>query len=325
MIVYEGRASAILYHLVCSHTVEGPFLLPANVCPIVPLTLIKAGRSFEFIDISPHTLAISHELVAERWTMRGLERPAGLLYVRSYGAIFDAAEIFRFIKSEAPDALIVDDRCLCAPCFESSVPSDVDALIYSTGYGKYVDVGFGGFCFLKDGIPYIRGEIEFSPDELEETISAYKYAIKDGVFYRDKGLNWLDTSLPRYPWDEYRALVEAELVQVERRKCEINEVYASSFPHSVQFPKEFQSWRFNIHVSNKERVLAAVMGAGFFASGHYDALNLTFGPGSGEMARLVSSQVVNFFNDRYFSTDQASRMVDVLIGTKVLSPGSLFQ
>ena len=61
MIVFETRASAILYNLLLSLEDPRPFLLPANVCPIVPLTFRKAGRPFCFVDIGGPDLSLDPE------------------------------------------------------------------------------------------------------------------------------------------------------------------------------------------------------------------------------------------------------------------------
>ena len=51
MQVTSQRASAILYNYLSGNHFDKPFLLPANVCPVVPLSFMKAGVGFEFIDI----------------------------------------------------------------------------------------------------------------------------------------------------------------------------------------------------------------------------------------------------------------------------------
>jgi len=55
-IVQAPRASAILYHVLASREQKKPWLLPANICPIVPITFLKARVPFELVDISAETL-----------------------------------------------------------------------------------------------------------------------------------------------------------------------------------------------------------------------------------------------------------------------------
>ena len=56
MTILAPRASAILYDVLRSQAGRPTFLLPANICPIVPITFLKAGVAFEFVDIAPDTL-----------------------------------------------------------------------------------------------------------------------------------------------------------------------------------------------------------------------------------------------------------------------------
>lgn len=61
MQVTSQRASAILYNYLSGNHFDKPFLLPANVCPVVPLSFMKAGVGFEFIDIDE-----SHAMSTEK-------------------------------------------------------------------------------------------------------------------------------------------------------------------------------------------------------------------------------------------------------------------
>ena len=58
MIAFARRASAILYRMLRGMTDARPFLLPANVCPVVPETFVAAGRPLERIDIEEESLAM---------------------------------------------------------------------------------------------------------------------------------------------------------------------------------------------------------------------------------------------------------------------------
>jgi hypothetical protein len=67
-LIQAPRASAILYNLLVGRADSRPWLLPANICPIVPITFLKAQVPFEFVDISqilrlvvcPHLWGIIH-------------------------------------------------------------------------------------------------------------------------------------------------------------------------------------------------------------------------------------------------------------------------
>lgn len=323
MIAYERRACTVLYNLLTCHQHTGPILLPANVCPIVPITLHKAHRSFEFVDISTATLCIDHEKLLERWTAAAVP-PAGLVYVRTYGAIFDAGGLFNEIKRLTPDSLIVDDRCACAPSFaKDALLENVDAVLYSTGYAKHADIGFGGYAFVNDEFFYKCHGMHFDSSHLVTQTKQYKDALssQQKFVYVDNG--WLDASEPDVEWTIYRDLVEKQVSKVLVAKKAINHVYADKLPPDIQLASPFQSWRFNIHVADKPALLTEINKAGLFASGHYDSLNGLFGIGSGNNARALHRHIVNLFNDDYFDVERATLLADLILSTKNLAPGAL--
>lgn len=323
MIAYEQRAATVLFNLIRTHLLQGPFLLPVNICPIVPLVFFKAGRPFEFIDIMPATLCMDHDKLISRWLAPG-PKPAGLIYVRTYGAIFDTLDIFSEIKRLTPNALIVDDRCLCPPAFCDITPNNTDAVLFSTGYAKFVDVGLGGFGVIREGIPYVRADLSFNVQDLEKLIYSYKSSLARKVRFCYCESDWLDTRPPDISWGDYQKMVTLEFSKALEVKSQINRIFASQLPAEIQFPAALNSWRFNIHVLEKDALLDLINREGLYASGHYEPLTNSFGPGHAPVAEKVHRHVINLFNDRYFCPDQALKLVNVLNNSKLLKPGDLF-
>jgi hypothetical protein len=323
MIVFERRASTILFNLLNVHTLKGPFLLPANICPIVPMVFHKAQRSFEFVDIAPNTLCMDHKALVERWS-QPYNKPAGIVYVRTYGAIFDATDIFSVIKNLSPQAMIVDDRCLCPPSFDRILTPHVDVALFSTGYAKYADIGFGGFGVISDDIPYTCTSSAFNAANLDDLTFQYKQALRTQQNFSYINSDWLDMTKPQETWISYQNQVEQELIQIRERKKAINLIYSDRLSSDIQFPSTFQSWRFNIHVQEKKSVLDAIYNEGLFASGHYDSLAGIFGRGNAPFAKKLHCHVINLFNDRYFSENQAIKLTDLLSRFKSLASSQIF-
>lgn len=326
MIVYEQRASTVLANLIGAQPGNGPFLLPENVCPIVLLVLLKLGRAFELIDISPVSLCMDHSRVFDRWSDPSLPAPAGLVYVRTYGFLEDVADFYSHLKSLSPDSLLIDDRCLCAPSFEAPRGDDADAILYSTGYGKVVDIGFGGYACLKPVVRYERRSAPLDVARLAALTTDYKDALATGrtLHYRDS--DWLDFGDPPMRWDDYRRIVESECAASLDRKRAINQVYAEGLPKRVQFPAAFQSWRFNLNLADKSGVLNAIQAAGLFASGHYDSLAVLVGQRPGPVATTLHAHVVNLFNDQHFDIGRAHLLVERLRSEdSLLMPGFEFE
>src|SRR5215471_2110144 len=101
-IIQAPRASAILYRLLGGRERKLPWLLPANICPVVPLTFMKAGVPVEFVDISKTTLHMDL-YQAEARMRRG--QFAGLLYSHTYGAQSAPGSFFSFARSLQPEML----------------------------------------------------------------------------------------------------------------------------------------------------------------------------------------------------------------------------
>lgn len=323
MIAYERRASTILFNVVTARELAGPVLLPANVCPVVPLTLCKAGRRFEFVDVSPSTLCIDHARLLERWHC-GPDPPGGLIYVRTFGAVFDASELFAEIKCLTPSALIVDDRCTCAPSFATEPLTEcIDAVLYSTGYSKFADIGFGGFALLQDRLAYRRATVAYDARDLAALTARYKNALDEAREFTYQDSNWLDSAEPELRWDAYRQAVELHANLASDTKRAINHVYAHELPLDIQLPPVFQSWRFNIHVAQKDALLHEIARNGLFASNHYAALNGIFGPGSGRVASSLHGHIVNLFNDQYFDVERAHRLAELICNMPGLAPSPL--
>ena len=107
MQVTSQRASAILYNYLSGNHFDKPFLLPANVCPVVPLSFMKAGVGFEFIDIDE-----SHAMSTEK-CLTAIEagKYSGLVFVHAYGKKYDNKEFYRAVKSLDQNLCIIDDCC----------------------------------------------------------------------------------------------------------------------------------------------------------------------------------------------------------------------
>lgn len=307
MTVFESRASSILYNLLLSLEDERPFLLPANVCPIVPLTFRKAGRRFSFVDIGGPDLAMDPEQCLDR--LRGSrEGFAGVLYVRTYGMEGDADSFFRAARELRPDLLWIDDKCLCRPdCGGERLSPCADATLFSTGRAKHVDLGFGGFAHLGERVPYRRQSGRCEEAALDEIERNVKQAVAYGVPFEGGEGDWLDLSEPGLSWEAYERSVLATLQDVDEHQRRLNAIYTSAFPEEIRLPERFQSWRFHILVPEPDRLVERLFSAGLFASRHYAPLGRSFGEGRFPVAERLHSKVVNLFNDRYFDEERAER------------------
>ncbi len=307
-IVQAPRASAILYSILAQSADSRPWLLPANICPIVPITFLKARVPFQLVDISAATLHIDLELVQAQIQTR---RFGGLLYAHTYGEQSTPVGFFSTLKNLDPEFLIVDDRCLCIPDLEPTHPADV--ILYSTGYAKIVELNSGGYAFVKDGLRYQPVHLPFNPIHHDELEKLYKEAVQAREKYIYEDSDWLETATPLAAWYDYQQQIEAGLKASLEQRALLNHIYASRLPREIQLPQEYQTWRFNIRIKNKSRVLKAIFNSGLFASSHYASMADSLAEGIALQASTLAAEVVNLFNDRHFEEGKAQRICDVIL------------
>jgi dTDP-4-amino-4,6-dideoxygalactose transaminase len=309
-IVQAPRASAILYNLLKGQANTNPWLLPANICPIVPITFFKAGIPFEFVDISAGTLHMDLERVEGR-----LERGSywGVLYAHTYGEPSTPNEFFQRVKSRYPDLMLVDDRCLCIPDLDPSQKLFADAALYSTGYAKTVDLGLGGYAFLDGNLAYHPEHLPFSPDAYEEIERGYKQAVRNRSPYVYADSNWLQTDADLPAWYDYRQQIADGVQASLQHRAVINEIYADRLSPEIQCPPEYQTWRFNLRLKNKEKILEAIFVSGAFASSHYASLAGTMAPGQCPQAETLADEIINLFNDHHFDPQKAEGVCAVIM------------
>jgi hypothetical protein len=306
--VQAPRASAILYNLLVSRKNSRPWLIPANICPIVPITFMKARVPFVLVDISAGTLHMDLGRAGELLRKREF---GGLLYAHTYGDESTPFEFFADVKSMNPGLIIVDDRCLCIPGFEKSSPADV--VLYSTGYAKIVDLDYGGYALMTDEMDYQPARLPFDPAAHAKLEGAYKAAIRNRSRFEYIDTDWLQTDADLPDWDSYRRRIENGLTSSLAHRRQLNEIYTSRLPGHIQLPQQYQTWRFNIRVGNKTAILKAIFDAGLFASSHYASLAGVMSDDRASVAEALADEAINLFNDRRFTMEMAERACDIVV------------
>jgi dTDP-4-amino-4,6-dideoxygalactose transaminase len=309
-IVQAPRASAILYNLLKSRADTRPWLLPANICPIVPLTFLKADVPFGLVDISADRLHMDLEQAEAEIRKRSF---GGVLYAHTYGEASTPNYFFHQIKTADESIMVVDDRCLCVPDLQPDADNPADVQLYSTGYAKIMDLGSGGYAFLKDGVSYRSVHLPFDSQAHDRIQAQYKQAIQGATAFAYEDCNWLQTEavLPR--WEEYCELIEERLIFSMSHRSKLNRIYTSRLPQELQLPDEYQMWRFNILVEDKQQMLNTIFEAGLFASSHYASLAGIMTDGKCSHAQALHDSVINLFNDYHFDEVKAEKVCEVIL------------
>jgi hypothetical protein len=305
LTVFERRASAVLYRYLRGVTRPGTWLLPANVCPIVPAVYAKAGKTFEFADISPNTLCLDTTAAVARMRCEP-GKFAGVLFVHTYGHPGDFEEFFGQLKSLDQELQVVDDRCLCQPCF-SRLGGVAEIELYSSGYSKFVDMGWGGWGHLRKDVAYEAEPLPFDSAAQAQLMQTFRTTLKERTPFECPASAWLDARPPEITFEQFRNEIEARLSAIARHRDQLNRIYSQQL-ESWALPDEFLDWRFTIQCAQQRELLDAIFSAGHFASGHYISLIPMFGLGIAPIAEKLGQRAVNLFNDLRYTSDRATEL-----------------
>jgi hypothetical protein len=318
--IVAPRASAILFDILRSQPTPGPFMLPANICPIVPMTFLKAGVPFEFVDISADLLGMNLDQVESLLSSRR-GGWGGILYAHTFGDPTTPEDFFVAAKRQWPNLLIIDDRCLCTPEFEPVRGTAADAVLYSTGYAKIVDIGYGGYAFLREDAEWEHHPLPFSREALQAMEVEYKDCVsrRRPYVYADSAWLQMDSDLPT--WNEYAGLLREAALATTRHRQSINAVYNSLIPPELALPTRFQLWRFNLRLGDPTAVLRAIFSAGLFASSHYASLVGIMGRGDGDHAHELATHILNLFNDEHYTMDMAEQTARIIMRSPNIHAG----
>jgi hypothetical protein len=316
MLVFENRAATLLYKFLLSNPTDKKFLLPCNVCPVIPLTFLKAGFQFEFCDIEPVSYCISKEQVLIKLTQKP-DDFAGILYVRTYGSVIDQDSFFLQIKAINPALIIIDDKCLSIPEFDDQ-RSICDLILFSTGYAKFADMGYGGYGFITPKMNYIQS-ISKSGTIVSETINLNFRAQIDSLInsihckskfkYIDN--DWLDFTDVLYT-THYNKSLQSQINDEIKQRSVINSIYEENLSDNIKLAAEFQNWRYNILVMDKNRILKEIFNQNLFASSHYQTIAYAFTNESFEVSDIIFSKVINLFNNQKVTIKMANKLCEII-------------
>lgn len=276
-LICDNRASRILYNFLRSNDFKKPFIVPANVCEVIPSTFEEAGVPVEFADIDRYSLCLNFTPYLSK-----LDKYSGMLYVHSYGIEDTPIRLFETVKKNSRNFSIIDDKCLCIP--DLYLKENVaDLTLFSVGGKKQVDLGKGGFAFIREDIAYCKAMLP--PDS----------------FMSDE----------KWVLDEERIINQIE--EVTKHKNSLNHIYQENLPNKIQMNERYQGWRYNILTEKKNEILEALFSAGLFASGHYAVQDKDMFR-EYPNAESLHNKVINLFNDFYYSEFQAMKTCEIING-----------
>ena len=310
MIITSNRASAVLYQFLKSKSFDKPFLLPANACPVVPLSFLKAGVDFDFVDIDA-THAMSKDIVLEKLKSN---KYSGMVFIHAYGKKFDNASFYKEMKEDHPDFCVIDDRCLCQPELSDEQMENVDLTLYSTGYAKYVELSFGGYGVVH-GAQYTSHNTSLPySEEAESNQQVYlKECLREGMVYGfPADYPWLNVSPLQLTQEQYFITIREKLSAIRAQKTLINHIYKTLLPKEIQWGEDFNNWRFMVSVDNRDRILDAIFADGLFAGANYPSVSYLFKREHSPHAEEEALHTLNLFNNHKADETFAVRICEII-------------
>lgn len=313
-IVINERASSIIYDYFIANK-DKTVLFPANICPIVILTAIKARINYELIDIDCETFCVDLNTIKKR----NVNSDTIIFYVDSYG--LPNTQILELGKiNYLYGCKVILDRCLCFPDFDYR-PSFVDLVLYSTYQSKPVSMGFGGFGVINTNHVdiYNCNTLVYSQEE-HERVNSY---INQSLMRLDQlrthaDLNWLFYTKQKYSQDEIIKYIESvKVATLEQMKVKFNihQIYKTKIARADVEILSCYDWRtiliFNSSLT-RDKVLSNIFGHKLFASTHYKSLCYLQKNIIATNAINLNHKVLNLFNDENITTEMANCIVNII-------------
>lgn len=311
-ITFSRRATSILYSFLLQNKGEGIWMIPVNVCHLIPACFIKASCPFEIIDVEAEHFLINEDQVIKR-LKKNPYKYSGILTVRSFGLNSSQILFFNKLKKYIPHLKIIDDACLGYPNFDNDISEFVDLELYSTGYSKPIDLGFGGFGKLHSK-KNLKSNIKLDFDKyaLNEMNSHYLESCNNLRFAREEVFrsNWLING--EIDEDRYTKEVKKKLSEALSHKKRLNKIYDESINSVFKEKRLSSNWRYNIKCENPSFVIKKINEYGLFASRHYFPLNKIFGKESCPVWENMFNSILNLFNDHRFNDQKARKCSEII-------------
>lgn len=334
-IIYTGRGSSALYGLLRSIPEKNSkVLLPVNICEIVIPVIQLAGFSPVFYDVNPDTGNSILENIKARYT--GEE--AVLLAVHNFGVPLEIELISEWAKEK--DIFLIEDVCnaLGATCKNVPVGNWGDAAIYSFGYSKIVDLGFGGGLTVREsGLRQKVKELISSFDLYSDLHrdANHEFQSKLRILRNDPENQKPEIYCPLY--EDYAkfliyrmdkqsvnvikaAIADLDTILLSRYQKAMmykNGIRSSKITHIDEVPGQI-FWRYNILVEPERRdeLLKLLIDNTIWASKWYPPVNQLFfeenESGAYPGAEQFSKRVINLFVDERFSMEEVKRTISLI-------------
>lgn len=254
-------------------------ILPVNICKDVYNILYEKRFEIEWTDLDTNfrhsILDIEAKLI--------LFPKSVVIYNHTYGTEHFPETELKNLKLKFPEFLLIDDRCLCIPQLKFSNQFEIsDLTVFSTGSKKQCDLGFGGFGFAGDW-RFIKIK--------NELLNTYPYISLDDYFCLANAEN-------KSSW------------KIKQKNFDIINSKISQFISGLDM--EFNNWRYNILLKNRDDMLRIIFQNNLFASSHYSLPDQISEHDNYKNANFLALNVLNIFIDKYTNEYDLIKTVDLI-------------
>lgn len=215
---YVSRAATGIY-LILKAAIKNPenksVLVPANICYAAVLPIVYCGLKARFCDVDSITGNVTYKSFVENCS----GDVAAAIVPHMYGnPVDDLRDISAHCKSK--NILLIEDcaSAMGATSDKYELGSQGDFTVYSMGYSKTVDLGFGGLIVSERNLKQIENEEKKLPLYNE---NANELALFSKI-YRDLRNDNNNTKLRREIYSVFPRIVKDELlcrIDDKQREC----------------------------------------------------------------------------------------------------------
>ena len=309
--VYSNRALSILYNFLIHNGLQATSVfLPTNICHDVFFLLKHAGVKIIFLDIDKNELEINKEIAIENI---GFNAKVILLWNHSYGNSHVPYDFFTEAKNKNPELIIIDDRCLCNPVDFQPNANDslIDLILYSTGYGKQVELNYGALGIVNDKYILPQDFYDFKKNIHKELKAALFSTDINNLSIKLEKV-WIKLDNEMFHFDQYYNEVRNENIKWIDHKNKLSEIYYGELNEAFFINKRFNDWRFNILVKNKRDLMKRIFREDLFISNHYPSIGSIVERKSFPIAEWLHEHVLNLFIDKHYTEEMAYRTVEII-------------
>lgn len=323
--ILTSRCTTALYLILAAIRITrgpGEVVVPASVCPTVPLAVLYAGLTPRFCDVELDTYSLSARTVAPCLS----DKTKAVIVVYLFGKSFDIRTLRRMISSR--DAFIIEDLALSiGGTFEEKLLGSVgDCAVLSFNDTKIVK-GTAGAAVVRDSALFQN--IESISHQLPRPPPPWRVSELNASFYEftrglynlmrardiDYSVNYMlqvaDYYRPLFlykrpfPREQIADLV-AQLRSLPDQLYARGSVYKSYKSHLseavryMRFSPTDMCWRLPMLLDNHRQqvdLIARMRRNGILISNHYFPASYLFGDSSAVNARKIGLRAVNFWVD----------------------------